>query len=102
VCFDEKQIYRFFTFFEEPTVAGDTCLAMMENIAVRHNPVGTVRQLDDPLYHFSSSIRAFLAKEFHDRWMGRRGPKSYWCLHHHHSFFSKLHTCFRIQPDTVL
>jgi hypothetical protein len=40
-------------FFEEPTVSSDTFLAMMENIALRHVPMGTVFQSDDAPPHVS-------------------------------------------------
>jgi len=46
VSFNEKNkcICPFFP--KEPTVTGDTFLAMMENTALRHVPVGTVFQSD--------------------------------------------------------
>jgi hypothetical protein len=40
-CDENKVIGPFF--LEEPTVTDDTFLVMMENIALRHVPVGTVK-----------------------------------------------------------
>jgi hypothetical protein len=63
--------------FEEPTVTGDTFLAVMENTALRYAPVGTVFQLGGTSPHFSHRVRAFLDRECHDRWIGRGGPISW-------------------------
>jgi hypothetical protein len=65
VRFDEKQIYP--SFSEEPAVTGDTFLAMMENIALRHVPVRTRIQSDGTLPHFSGRVRTFLANKVSDR-----------------------------------
>jgi len=43
---------------------------------LRHVPVGTVSQSHDAPPHISSSVRAFLAREFPDRWTGRGGAHS--------------------------
>jgi hypothetical protein len=47
----ENKIYGPF-FSEEPVVIGDMCLAMMENTALHHVPVGTVFQV----HHLTSAI----------------------------------------------
>jgi len=49
---------------EGPTVTGDTSLAMMENTALRHVPVGTVFQLDGAPPHFCHRFVAFLDRSF--------------------------------------
>jgi hypothetical protein len=51
VHFDENQVTGPF-FLEEPTVAGDTFLAMMDNTALHHVHMETVFQL----VHITSSI----------------------------------------------
>jgi hypothetical protein len=51
-------------FFEEPTVTGNTFLAMMKNIPLCHVPVGTVFLLDGALPHFSHHVHAFINREF--------------------------------------
>jgi hypothetical protein len=56
---------------KEPTVTGDTFLAVMENTALRHVPVGTVLQSDGAPCHFSRHVRAFLDREFPDHWVER-------------------------------
>jgi hypothetical protein len=63
--FDENKVISPFI-FEEPTVTGDTFLAMMENTALRHVPVRTAFQLDGAPPHFSYCVHAFLVKEFPD------------------------------------
>jgi len=65
VRFDEEQIYP--SFPEEPAVTGDTFLAMMANIALRHVPVGTVIQPDGALPQFSCRVHAFLNSEVSER-----------------------------------
>jgi hypothetical protein len=45
--------------FKEPMVTGDTFLAMLENSALNHIPVGTVFQLHDPPFHFSHHVHVF-------------------------------------------
>jgi hypothetical protein len=55
-------------------VTGDTFLAVTENTALRHAPVGTFLQLDGAPPHFSSRVRAVLYGELPDRWIGRGGP----------------------------
>jgi hypothetical protein len=54
-------------FIAEPTVTGDNFLAMIENTALRHAPVGTILQLDGAPPHFSRRVRDFLDREFPDR-----------------------------------
>jgi len=51
-------------FFEEPTVTGDTFLAMMENTALCHVHVGTVFQLDGVPFHFSCYVHDSKDREF--------------------------------------
>jgi hypothetical protein len=46
---------------------------MMENTALRHDRVGAIFQSDGAPPHFSRPFRAFLYKEFPDRWIGRGG-----------------------------
>jgi hypothetical protein len=60
-------------FFEERTVTGDNFLAMMENTASRHVPVGTIFQLHGAPPHFPRRIHAFLDGEFPHRWTVRGG-----------------------------
>jgi hypothetical protein len=55
-------------------VAGDAFLAVMENTALCHVPVGKVFQLDGALPNFCRRFYAFQDREFPDRWLGRRGP----------------------------
>jgi hypothetical protein len=50
--------------FEEPTVTGDTFLAMMESSTLHHIPVGTIFQFDGAPPHFSHRVCAFLDREF--------------------------------------
>jgi hypothetical protein len=54
--------------FEEPTVIGDTFLAMMENIA--ESCPSRVFQLDGTSPHFYG-VHAILDVVFPDRWIGR-------------------------------
>jgi hypothetical protein len=64
-------------FSEEPTVTGDAFLAMIEYVALRYASVGTVFQLDGAPPIFSRCVRAFLDREFHDRWtLTKRGTHS--------------------------
>jgi hypothetical protein len=60
--------------FKEHTVTGDIFLAILENILLRHVPVGAVFQLEGAPPHFFHCIRTFLDREFLDRWMGRQEP----------------------------
>jgi hypothetical protein len=51
-------------------VGGLCCLTLNRNgktLALRHIPHGTA-------FRFSSRVRAFLDREFPDRWLGRVGP----------------------------
>jgi hypothetical protein len=64
-------------FFEEPMVTGDNFLAMMENTASCHVPVGTVIQLDGAPPHLSHHVCAFLDREFPDCWIRRGGHIPY-------------------------
>jgi hypothetical protein len=50
-------------------MTGDTFLTVMENTALRHDPVGTVLQSDGAPPHFSRHFRAFLDREFPYRWI---------------------------------
>jgi len=59
-------------FFEEPTVAGESSVTMMENTALCHVPVGTVFQSDCEPLHFCCRVCAFLDREFPDHWIGSR------------------------------
>jgi hypothetical protein len=52
--------------FEEPTVTGDTFLAVMDNTALCHVPAGTVSQSDSAPTHFSRRVSAFVDREFPD------------------------------------
>jgi hypothetical protein len=62
-CFDKKQRYQSF-YFEEPIVTGDTTLAMIENTALSHFPVGSFLS-----YH----VCALLGREIPDQWIRKRG-----------------------------
>jgi hypothetical protein len=66
--------------FEEPMVTGDTFLAMMDNTALCHIPVGTLFKLHGAPFHLSCHVHAFLDREFPDSWPGRMGP-IYWPPH---------------------
>jgi len=65
-CLVETKVIGPFV-FEETTVTGDTCLAVMENTALCHVPVGTVFQSDDAQLHFFSRVPAFLDRKFPDQ-----------------------------------
>jgi hypothetical protein len=72
VRFYEEQSYWSFL-FEEPTVTGDTFLAMMENTALCYVPVGTYFELHGAPPHFSRRVRVFVDRKFPDRCIGRGG-----------------------------
>jgi hypothetical protein len=57
-------------------VPSDTFLAMMENTALCYVPVGTVFQLHFAPRYFFHCVRAFLDREFPDRWIGIGGTHS--------------------------
>jgi hypothetical protein len=61
-------------FLEEPTMSGDKCLAVMENTAMRHVPVGTVFHLDGAPPRFPCCVRVLMDRGFPDRWIGRGRP----------------------------
>jgi hypothetical protein len=58
------------SFSEEPTVTGDSFLAVMDNTALCHVHVRTVFQLHGAPTHFSHHVHAFLDREFPDHWVG--------------------------------
>jgi hypothetical protein len=61
-----NRVIGLFFFFEELTVNGDTLLAMMENSALHHVPVGTIFKVNGAPPHFSCCVHAFQDKEFPD------------------------------------
>jgi hypothetical protein len=67
VHFDEKQTNQPFLFR-----TGDTFLAMMENTALHHVPVGTVFQLDGVLPCFFHCVHAFLDTELPESLYNKR------------------------------
>jgi hypothetical protein len=68
VSFDDKFIGPFF--FEAPAVTGEIFLSMVEKTTLCHVSVGTLLQLDGAPPHFCL-VRAFLDREFPDRWPPR-------------------------------
>jgi hypothetical protein len=60
--------------FEEPTVIGDIFLAMIKKTALGHVPLRAAFRFNGIPPHCYRSIRAFLYREFTDRWI-RRGKE---------------------------
>jgi len=58
--------------FEELTMTVTLFLAVVENTACCHVPVGTLSHLDGAPHHiYFHAYAAFLVREFCDHWMGK-------------------------------
>jgi len=64
VCFNENKVIGPFFFFEEPTVIGDTFMAIMDNTNLYHVFVRRAFKLDGAPPHFSRCVCVFMDREF--------------------------------------